>query len=171
MVRSGLTGKKYVYSSLCKNSLAGDDPVVACIVLLQDRRKFWTLCCSKEAGSDAEDSRECLKKLPNRSAKWFGETMIWGWMIQSILSMQFSLRNSSYSADWHGGPLLLTISTGWPYLAKMLQISLAVTSVVVVFWPLKVSIHHNEGLVWLIGGKVYVYLLPRNCRLRPWKQW
>ena len=47
--------------------------------------------------------------------------------------MQFFLRNSSYSADWNGGPLSLTICIGRPYLAKMLCIALAVASVVVVF--------------------------------------
>ena len=71
MGRSGLTRERRVRSSLSRNSLAGDDPVVACWVLLQDKKKFCILCCSVHAGSHAEDSRECLKVCTNRSARPF----------------------------------------------------------------------------------------------------
>ena len=33
------------------------------------------------------------------------------------------------------------------------------------FWPLGVSIHHNEEVVGLISGKVYIDALSGNCRL------
>ena len=47
--------------------------------------------------------------------------------------MQFFPRNSSYSVDWNGGSLSLTICAGRPYLAKTLRIALAVAFAVVVF--------------------------------------
>ena len=61
--------------------MAIDVPVVACWVLLYDQRKFRILCCSVQDGSDAEESRECLKVCTNRSARpfdygWYGETSI-----------------------------------------------------------------------------------------------
>lgn len=34
MARSGLTRERRIRRSLCRNSLAGDEPVVACWVLL-----------------------------------------------------------------------------------------------------------------------------------------
>ena len=40
MARFGITRERRVRSSLCRKSLAGDEPVVAWWVLLYDYRKF-----------------------------------------------------------------------------------------------------------------------------------
>ena len=141
VARSGLTRERRVRSSLCRNSLAGGVPVVARWVLLCDKRKFWTRCCRVHDGSDAEESRECLKVCTNGSARlfddgWYGET--------SILWMPFCLKNSSYWADWNGGPLSLTICFGKPYLAKVLPIALAVSSAVVVVMGPTTSGHFEQ---------------------------
>ena len=74
-MRSGLTWESRVRNSLCRNSLAGDDPVVAWGVLLYDSRKLQIRCCREHDGSDAEDSNAYLKVCTKRSAKPLDE----GW--------------------------------------------------------------------------------------------
>lgn len=95
---SGFTRERSVHSSLCKNSLAGDYLVVACIVLLYDRRKFWTLCCREQAGSDAEYSRECLKVCPNHSARPFEDGSYGETRIQDVCSFVSEIPH----AQWTG---------------------------------------------------------------------
>ena len=39
------------------------------------------------------------------------------------------------------------------------------------FWPLWMSINHNEVVVGLAGGKLYMFALLRSCRLWPREKW